>query len=279
MTDIFLQLLDEVVEQGISHYQQGTHGAVLDLRELPPDQEIILIGDLHTKLKHLQLILEDRQEDESGAEPREPDDSVLQKLEDGRAMLVILGDAVHFESFRSEISDRRELQERLREMQSSLTIMAHIFDLKLRFPDRVHYVLGNHDYLSGRCVKDGVRQGLELKQCIEDRFGKEAMVQYWRFLRNCPVLLVGDGIVAAHAGPAHGLRSLDEVLAVNPAMEEDPVVQSLVWGRFGANFEPEQIHSFLRAIGQEGAYFVVGHSPHLIPKIDLLVLAKLCGQR
>lgn len=254
-----IERLNSVVNNGTGKYQSGGFGAVLDLRSIPATTEIILVGDLHAKTKHLNLLLEHKPDD--GA-------SIISKLERQKAILVILGDAVHNDPIGENFNDTKKLKDVLYEMDSSIEIMQLIFDLRNKYPDSFYYLLGNHDYFSRNCEKNGVRQGLEYEMRLEERFGSEYVRRYNDFLKQCPILLVADGLVASHAGPALNINSLDDVLDLNPLEEDNVVVNTLQWGRFGISYDEDSVKRFLSAIGEENAYFIVGHSPQLIPRTE-----------
>lgn len=88
--------------------------------ELPVKLTPILVGDLHAQLDNLLKILSEN--------------AFMEGLEKGTAALIFLGDAVHPEE-----------QGELDFMGSSLLMMDLIFKLKLRFPEQVFYIIGNHD--------------------------------------------------------------------------------------------------------------------------------------
>ena len=102
---------------------------------MPDNVTPILVGDLHARVDNLLTILSEN--------------AVLDSLEKGSAALVILGDAVHSEE-----------PDSLEDMESSLLIMDLIFRLKLRFPERVFFIIGNHDSFLHELMKQGVPQGL-----------------------------------------------------------------------------------------------------------------------
>ncbi len=153
-------------------------------------------------------------------------------------------------------------------MDTSVEIMQLIFDLKIKFHDSFYYVLGNHDYLSGRFIKGGVKQGLEYKTKLKECFGEEYIQLYQEFLMCSPIMMVAKGLVATHGGPASMIKGLDDILEVNPINESHPINESLQWGRYLTSYGDENVKEFLSAIEQDEAFFVVGHSPSLLPKDD-----------
>ncbi|MBU4468502.1 MAG: metallophosphoesterase, partial [Candidatus Omnitrophica bacterium] len=243
-SDQFEELL-AIIQLGEVIKSRGKYqkGALVDLRNLPADVEPIIVGDLHTKLRNLKGILAYNDN--------------ISKIQRGEAILVILGDAVHSE-------------EDLSEMESSVEIMRFIMDLKIKNPDNVYYVVGNHDYLSGRFSKSGVVQGLVYREKLKKLFGDEYVKLYEEFIKVSPLMLIGNGLVAAHAGPVKRMVSLSDIGNVDVSDENNPIVEDLTWGRFRQDgswyYDEKDVERFLSNIGQPNAIFIVAHSPSLIPR-------------
>ncbi len=153
--------------------KNGKPGGVI---ALPRDTIPFLIGDLHTKSDNLLVILSQN--------------GFLKALKKGQASLIILGDAVHSEE-----------EDELEEMQSSLLIMDLIFKLKLRFPDQVFYLRGNHDSFSEELGKQGIPQGLLWEKALIDNRGKRYRDEMQRFYKLLPYIAYSDNFIACHAAP------------------------------------------------------------------------------
>ncbi|MFA5345415.1 MAG: metallophosphoesterase [Candidatus Omnitrophota bacterium] len=217
-------------------YQQG---AVVDLRGILADKEVILVGDLHARLDNLKKAL-----NQNGN---------LKKIQKGEAVLVILGDAVHSET-------------NLREMDSSIEIMQFIMDLKIDNPDNVYYLLGNHDYLSGNFSKGLVVQGLVYRNKMEELYGKEFVALYEDFIKASPLMVIGKGFVGVHGGPIKGV-SLGQIQKVDVADEGDSIVKQAQWKRYKDaefGYDDKDVQEFMKNMGQADGLLIVGHSPHLI---------------
>ncbi|MFA6384012.1 MAG: UPF0489 family protein [Candidatus Omnitrophota bacterium] len=217
-------------------YQSGT--PVVDLRGVPPGAEIILVGDLHARKTNLEKILSDSEN--------------LEKIKNGKAVLIILGDAVHDE-------------DDLREMGPSVEIMQRIMDLKIANPDNVYYVVGNHDYLSERMFKGGVPQGLLYAEKLRELFGDEYVAKYNAFLKASPLVVIGNGFAATHAGPILENKIPGEIKKIDVLNEDDPVVHQAVWGRYKHPkyyYDLDDVKNFLSRMGlKDDAVLIVGHSP------------------
>ncbi len=161
-------------------------GAVI---EMPSDITPLLIGDLHAKVDNLLVILS-----QSG---------FLKGLKKGRASLVILGDAVHCE-------DKGKLED----MTGSMLIMDLIFKLKLRFPQQVFYLRGNHDSFSAEIGKQGVPQGLLWEKALIKTRGKAYRDEMAQFYRSLPYIAHSKNFIACHAGPPTSPTSRKELINI-----------------------------------------------------------------
>jgi SAM-dependent methyltransferase len=271
----------------IGKYQQGRK---VDLRGISADTEIIIVGDLHERLDNLRKILGHRKTETVMGQDTQGD-TVLAKVKKGKAVLVILGDAIH--------ADENIASPQALSMERSLEMMENIMALKVQNPDNVYYVLGNHDDPDVDCaklVKDPVtgirkpvRQGMMYKDKIRTVYGEAYLDLYREFVRVSPLRVLADGLAAMHAGPPKGL-TLRQIKAI----EYEDVIRdfektemssaTMIWGRyqgsivkedikkaFGAlieasGFSSHDIDRYLKAIRQPKAFFVVAHSPHMIPR-------------
>ncbi|MDI6758532.1 MAG: metallophosphoesterase [Candidatus Omnitrophota bacterium] len=236
------QAIDQL-DQLVNAIQQGKYqqGAVINLRNLPSGVEVILVGDLHTRLDNLKKILNKNNN--------------LNKIQKGEAVLVILGDAVHSSGYELE------------KMDSSVEIMQFIMDLKIKNPNNVYYVLGNHDYLSPFCFKGGVMQGIVYRDKLKELYGENYIVTYENFIKVSPLMVMGNGFIAIHGGPIKD-ASLDEIQNVDVANEDSFIVQQAEWGRYNDSnplspyyYGRDDVCEFLNRMGQPESQLIVGHSP------------------
>lgn len=210
------------------------NGALLDLTGLPAGTEQILMGDLHTRQENLQRIL-----DANGN---------LGKIRAGKAVLIILGDAVHSETD-------------LYKMDSSVEIMQAIMDLKISNPDNVFYLIGNHDYLSDNVLKNNIKQGKLYRERMEILYGNLYVRRYNAFIKHSPIVAIGKGYVAVHAGPTLHDISLSKLPKLPVKDEFDPVVNELLWGRYSMGYNLKDVDKFLCDLGQKESSLIVAHHP------------------
>ncbi|MDP8299640.1 MAG: metallophosphoesterase [Candidatus Tantalella remota] len=282
--DRFEQFLDAIRK---GRYQDGR---VVDLRKLPQDKEIILIGDLHERLDNLRKILADERTVTVGGD--KVTKTVQQMVEDGDAVLIFLGDAVHAELGKGKPLDLS--------MERSLEMMKWIAELKTQNPDNVYYVLGNHDDIDWPCSKNNIDQSEIYREKLSQAYGLPAqtgskyMDLYREFIRISPIMLIADGLVATHAGPAKNatLRQIKHVTQekiTEDFKNNEYAVAMVLWGRHEKIFEnpsfennndlteeqkrfvaqtlysDKDVIRFLKRMGQPKGVFVSGHTPQLLP--------------
>ncbi len=124
----------------------GTPGGLIEF-SAKEKREFIIIGDLHGNHRNLRFILED--------------DGNRAKVEQNKAVLLFLGDAVH--------NDRSGYAY---EMESSIEIMDIILGLINDYPKNVIYLLGNHDSFQPELSKLGIQQGLLYRDALLEARGR-----------------------------------------------------------------------------------------------------------
>jgi len=215
----------------------GNPGGVL---ELPDNVTPILVGDLHAQLDNLLTILSENR--------------FLDSLENGTAALIFLGDAVHSEE-----------PGRLEEMDSSLLMMDLIFRLKLRFPDHVFFIVGNHDSFLHEIMKQGVPQGLLWEKHVVSSRGEEYKTELELFYRQSPLLVLSKDFIACHAGPAR--RKISRQVLVDAHQFPD-IVHDMTWNRirttaFPAGYTRSDVRQFRKGLEVDSdTPFIVGHHPY-----------------
>ncbi len=239
--DAALDLLQRVIALlGQEPYREpdsrGAPGGLL----LLPDRPIpIFVGDLHANIDNLLVIL--------------TQNGFLEGLETGEAMLILLGDAVH--------PDSRGKED---QMDSSMLMMDLIFQLKLRFPDRVFYLRGNHDSFAEDLSKGGVPQGLLWERALHDRRGPRYRRAMGEFYAALPHLALSRRYVACHAGPPTGKVTRAQLvdLAAYPKLQHQLTHGRLRRPHSPTGYHRGDVHRLRRRLGLEpDAPLVVGHTP------------------
>jgi hypothetical protein len=231
----------EIVENypGRHRDPEGRPGGLVDL---PKGFRPIIIGDLHANLLHMNRIIDH--------------DSNRLDLEEGKAVVVILGDAVH--------DDRTG---HMKEMESSIEILDALLALICRYPGKIYYIRGNHDTFDARLRKSGIAQGIEFKLALLAAKGQEYTAAIDRFFDALPLFVIGEGFVITHAGPPHGGLSRDEIIGIRNYPEK---YHQLLWNRvneFHGNpslkeYGERDIRLCLEILGLPlETHFIVGHNP------------------
>ncbi|RKT43307.1 metallophosphoesterase [Thiocapsa rosea] len=185
----------DLIEQVIALMDQEPYRALNRLGQpgglliLPDRATPVFVGDLRARIDNLLVIL--------------TQSAFLQALEEGSAILIILGSAVH--------PDRPE---QAAEMDSSILMMDLIFRLKLRFPERVFYLRGHHDSFSEAISHAGLPQGSLWEDALHQARGPDYRDAMRRFYARLPLVAVTSRYLAAHAAPpieADGWQTLVDI--------------------------------------------------------------------
>ncbi len=214
----------------------GQPGGVVVIPESLP---VIIVGDLHAKPDNLLVIL--------------TQNGFLEALIEQRASLVFLGDAVHPEG-----------EAPLDEMENSILIMDIIFKLKLRFPEQVFYIRGNHDSFSEDISKGGIPQGLLWKKALIKTRGKKYKNEMSRFYELLPYLAYSEKFVACHAAPPTSSVSLKELINVRTNAK---LIKQLISNRIKqsnrlAGYTRSDVKRLRKNLGlSQKSPMIVGHTP------------------
>jgi energy-coupling factor transporter ATP-binding protein EcfA2 len=234
------ECLERVIEQleNDPHRPRDSRGVAGALVELPGEVAPIIVGDLHANLDNLCKILSENR--------------FLDNIEQGRAALVFLGDAVHPEE-----------DGELTEMLSSVVMMDFIFKLMLAFPGRVYYLQGNHDSFSEEVTKEGIDQGRLWRRILHDLRGPEYVELMQSFYDHSPFMVVSTDFVACHAGPPRGAVDRQDLVD----LYRHPTLQhQLSWNRLKqpgrpAGYEKRDVKAFKRSVGlAKRSTLVVSHN-------------------
>jgi len=236
-----LDLLSNVnrVMEKESYRAEASDGQAGGIVELPDHKTPIVIGDLHGRVDNLLTLL--------------CQNDFLRSLEEGRAALVILGDAVHPEG-----------PDALDDMESSVLTMDLIFRLKFTFPDGVFFLLGNHDSFSAELMKNGVPQGMLWERHLTRVRGEAYRDEMRRFYSLCPLMLVSDDLVACHAGAPRVAVTRQMIVDVR---QHPTLLYELTWNRqmtrgHAGGYTGGDIRRLFQVLGiADDSTLVVGHYP------------------
>lgn len=218
---------------------KDTRGMPGGLVRLPKKMIPIIVGDLHAQVDNLLTLL--------------TQDHFLAAMSEGKATMVILGDAVH-----------SEMDGCMEEMETSLLIMDLIIRLKLWYPQQVFYVRGNHDSFSEEIGKSGVPQGLLWAKALRDARGeayKQAMDRLYELL---PFVVLSKNFAACHAAPPRGKVDMDMLVNIHkyPGLIREVTCNRLSQPNRPAGYTKGDVKRFRNTLKLGGkAELFVGHTP------------------
>lgn len=220
---------------------------------------LIATGDLHDNPIHFARLVEvagmggvDGEVETSGATAGSPDHSIFSSPRH-----LLLHEIIHPDHLINGID-------------FSYRALVKVADLKARFPEHVHVVLGNHELsqIAGAgIVKDGVRVVEAFNAGIEHMFGggADAVHEAIRdFVRSMPLALrcvtpKGDILCAHSVPPAAIMQRFDPSVLSRDLTEEDyeprhGAAYLMVWGR---GYDAELLEDLVERWGVN--MFILGH--------------------
>ncbi|HNX27679.1 MAG TPA: metallophosphoesterase [Phycisphaerae bacterium] len=138
--------------------------------------------------------------------------------------------------------------------------------LKCQHPDRIYFVMGNHDlaqFAGGEITKDGSGVCAAFREGVKNEFGDEAYEVYsaaMKFLRALPLAVRFDnGTLVSHSLPSPSrMKFFDPAVLDNPTLDADikrgGAVYEMLWGR---DQRPEQLDELAKMLGVD--FFLLGH--------------------
>jgi len=209
------------------------------LVELPAKSTPVIVGDLHAQIDNLLIVLSKN--------------CLLDCLRLKTATLIILGDAVH-----SEISGEME------DSTNSILIMDLLFQLKLKFPSQFFYIRGNHDSFSPSISKNGILQGVLLKETLLKLRGAEYVQEMEIFYDRLPYTIMSDNFLACHAGPPRTKTSLEEIINIRttPELANELITSRIQRTHYLGGYSKKDVKQFRKSLNLKNKIpFIVGHTP------------------
>lgn len=216
--------------------QNNQPGGLLEFDSVPPP---VIVGDLHGQVDNLLKII--------------TDNCLIQALQENRAALFILGDAVHSENLNE-----------MENMDSSILIMDLIFILIKTFPANVFYLRGNHDSFSPDLFKNGIPQGLLMKKALEEKRGAAYVDAMQNFYDLLPYMVVCDSFIGIHAGPPKSdvTKKLIVNVNTNPALARQLTQNRIKRPYYLSGYGKAEIKALRKTLGApKSTPVIVGHTP------------------
>lgn len=238
------EALDLIREVNQIHQQQPYRaldknkqpGGLLELDDGPSP---VVIGDLHGQVDNLLKIL--------------TENCLIQALQNNRAILCILGDAVHSENLGE-----------MENMDSSILIMDLIFTLIKAFPANVFYLHGNHDSFSPELSKNGVPQGILMKRALAEKRGPAYVEEMQRFYDLLPYMIVSTSFIGIHAGPPRAETTKKQIINVSssPDLARELTQNRIKRPYYLAGYGKSEIKALRKMFGApKSTPVIVGHTP------------------
>lgn len=253
----------------------GLPGGLLNLPDLP----VVILPDIHARPGFLIAALawrpplaagEARVRKGGAALP-----SLVELLAAGRATLVCLGDVFHSEGREGALRWNAAVYEYLdswkespamdEEMGRALVCVELILRAKAAFPERFHYLKGNHDNIANEEAHGDhpfykfAMEGEMAASWFALRYGSDIASDYRSFELDLPVLARGARFVASHAEPAFPLVEEDVV----EYRQRPDVVEALTWTPNDGALDGSVAESLFALLGpgSAGARWFGGHRP------------------
>jgi hypothetical protein len=149
----------------------------------------------------------------------------------------------------------------------SHAMLEDVAKLKLEFPDRLHFLLSNHELseLTGYPIqKGGSLLNLVFRLGLHHMYGAatdRVMQSYHEFIRSCPLAVRWDGVFACHSAPENVRHNRFDAgifsrPITRPDMDPHGPVFELVWGR---DYSAENAADFATLVGAD--VLLHGHEP------------------
>jgi hypothetical protein len=171
----------------------------------------------------------------------------------------------------------------------SHTVLEDIARLKVKYPDRVHFILGNHELaeLTDYPIQKNKQMlNLLFRLGLQQMYGPAAdkvRESFLPFLKSCPLAIrLPHGVLVTHSVPENtDKRGFDKTIFDRPL---DPVdwldrtgVFQLVWGR---DYRAENAAAFAELVGAK--VLINGHEPchegFMAPN-ETQVILDCCGEK
>ncbi len=209
------------------------------LLEVPDEPTPVIVGDLHGEVDNLLKIL--------------TESCLIVALQEKRAILCILGDAVHSEN----------VQE-MEDMDSSILMMDLILSLKRRFPANVFYLRGNHDDFDPELSKNGIPQGLLMKKALDQSRNKAYVEAMQTFYDRLPFMIVSNSFIGVHAGPPRVGTTRNQIINIrkNRKVANELIKNRLKRPHYLSGYGKTEIKALRKLLDSaKSTPVIVGHTP------------------
>lgn len=222
---------------------QGRPGGFLSLPAVPA----VIVPDLHARVDYLHSL--------ARWTPPGQEGTVLDLLAAGELQVICVGDGFHAERraldrWKEAMGEFYALYKHHRamdaEMNESLSVMQIVMEWKTAFPDRFHFLKGNHENVANEESADNrpfrkfAWEGEMVAFWFKKFLGEEVFSLWYDFEKRLPVFAAGDRFCVCHAEPrTHYTRR--ELINCSSRRE---IVFDLTWTDDNAA-EPDSVEAYL----------------------------------
>lgn len=222
----------------------GRDGHLVDITGA---ERLIVVGDLHGNYRNLMAILSQG--------------DIWDSLIEGKAHLVILGDAIHPGSGVLESPDSQE---------DSFRTLLLLIKLIMLLPNNIHYILGDHEltHICGQvhAVKESdsgkdVCQNIVFEDFLVSNYSAEFLRKIKGFFGNLPyVQRINKSTVLTHAGATEKAGNIEQIkeLDMNDPEQVSLIADIIFRSGEGRDIAEDVINSFLSLTGCD--LIITGHT-------------------
>jgi hypothetical protein len=216
----------------------NTNGESGGLVEISGKATPVIVGDLHGQVDNLLKILSEN--------------CLLDCLRMKTANLIILADAIHSENV-----------DEMDKFETSMLIMDLIFQLKLKFPENVFYLRGNHDSFDPEINKNGFLQGVLFKETLLRHRGPEYVQEMEICYDRLPYIICSDTFIACHAGPPRNGVTKEDLINIvnNKKLAKELTNNRLERTNYPAGYSKRDVKKLRKCLELPKTRFIVGHTP------------------
>lgn len=231
----FHDLLDRVIPclegEDAGRRPWNSQGQAGGLLRLQPDLPCLILPDLHARIDFFASVF---------AYQMTEDLSIAQAMDQEQIQILCLGDGFHaekraynrwqaaFKEFSGGFKKHKAMDQ---EMRESLGLMEMVMHAKLSWPDRFHFLKGNHENILNEnadgnfAFRKFAFEGDMVRDWVSRFYGDDFLYRYASFEKSLPVFAIGGRFLASHAEPARFFEP-EEIIECRLRPE---VVSGLSW--------------------------------------------------
>lgn len=237
-------------------------GGLLNLSDF---RYVVILPDLHARRSFLRSVLMWKPFDNR---------NVLELLDNEDFTLLCLGDGVHSEV--STVERWKKAEEEYfghykkheaidKEIADSFHLMLAVMLLKIRYPEKFHFLKGNHENILNEFGNGNypfakyANEGAMIYEYFLSNYGRKVLEKYATFEKLLPIFARGKNFLASHSEPACRY-SREQIINYH---DDGTLIDAFTWTE---NFKADKgtaewfLNEFL-GNNSDGCYYFGGHRP------------------